>query len=114
MNKKNKDTEIKFNLLRLINKNPEYSQREIAFHLGLSLGKINYLLKELTKKGLIKIDNFSKNKNKFGYIYLLTPKGIVEKTSLAINFMRRKLNEYDELKKELDNDKKSKKYTAKK
>ena len=68
MNKKNKDTEIKFNLLRLINKNPEYSQREIAFHLGLSLGKINYLLKELTKKGLIKIDNFSKNKNKFAIL----------------------------------------------
>jgi len=99
-----KDTEKKLNILRQLNKNPGASQRDLADKIGISLGKINYLLNELVKKGLIKVDNFSKNKSKINYIYLLTPKGISTKLSLTIKFMKRKLREYDELKKDLNED----------
>ena len=92
-----------FEILRKINKNPEASQRELAKDIGFSLGKLNYCLKELKKKGLIKINNFKKNKNKIQHIqYVITPKGITERTRLTINFMKKKMKEYDELKKELD------------
>tara|TARA_B110000438_G_C15535450_1_gene530346 strand:+ start:79 stop:378 length:300 start_codon:yes stop_codon:yes gene_type:complete len=90
------------NLLRTIKNKPESTQRELADELGFSLGKLNYCLKALKSKGLIKIRNFNKNPNKLNYIYILTPKGINEKTKLTINFMKRKMNEYDELKKELN------------
>ena len=73
----------------------------MAEQLGFSLGKLNYCLKALQEKGLIKIKNFEKNPNKLNYIYILTPAGIKEKTKLTVNFMKRKMNEYDELKKEL-------------
>ena len=89
------------NLLRKIKNKPESSQRELAEELDFSLGKLNYCLKALKSKGLIKIDNFRKNPNKINYIYVLTPKGISEKTKLTINFMKRKMKEYDELKIEL-------------
>tara|TARA_Y100000590_G_C15737087_1_gene1018949 strand:- start:2992 stop:3300 length:309 start_codon:yes stop_codon:yes gene_type:complete len=94
------------NLLRKIQKKPESSQRELANELGFSLGKLNYCLKALKNKGLIKINNFKKNPNKINYFYVLTPRGISEKTKLTINFMRRKMEEYDELKKELSKSKK--------
>jgi len=97
-----KNNQDYLNLLRKIKNNPKYSQRELADELGFSLGKLNYILNSLKDKGLIKIRNFEKNKNKFNYIYLLTPKGIAEKTKLTINFMKRKMKEYDELKKELE------------
>ena len=90
------------NLLRKINKKPESSQRELAEELGFSLGKLNYCLKSLKLKGLIKIGNFRKNPKKINYIYALTPKGISEKTKLTVNFMKKKMNEYDELKRELN------------
>ena len=90
------------NLLRKIKKNPKSSQRKLAEELGISLGKLNYILKSLKSKGLIKIKNFEKNPNKLNYVYLLTPMGITEKTKLTINFMKRKMQEYDELKKELN------------
>ena len=90
------------NLLRKIKNNPTSSQRELANKLGFSLGKLNYCLKALKSKGLIKMENFKRNPNKLNYIYVLTPKGISEKTKLTINFMKRKMNEYDELKKELN------------
>ena len=90
------------NLLRKIKKNPSFSQRKLADELGFSLGKLNYCLKALKSKGLIKMENFKRNPNKLNYIYVLTPKGIAEKTKLTINFMKRKMNEYDELKKELN------------
>jgi EPS-associated MarR family transcriptional regulator len=96
-----KKTEDQFEILRKIQKFPELSQRELAKKLGFSLGKLNYCLKSLKQKGLVKIENFKKNKNKINYLYILTPKGINEKTKLTINFMKRKLNEYDELKKEI-------------
>ena len=98
---KKKDKEIYFNVLRKIDNNPSYSQRELAKDLGFSLGKLNYCLQALKSKGLIKLKNFSKNPNKLGYIYILTPKGISEKTSLTASFMKRKMKEYDELKQEL-------------
>ncbi len=91
-----------FNVLRKINSKPEYSQRELAYELGFSLGKLNYCLKALKQKGLIKMRNFQKNPNKLGYVYILTPKGITTKTELTLNFMKRKMKEYDELKAEID------------
>ena len=94
-----------FELLRRINKNPESTQRELAHELGFSLGKLNYCLKELQKKGLIKISNFEKNQNKLRYLYILTPKGMTQKTKLTIKFMKLKMKEYDQLKKDLKNDK---------
>ena len=90
-----------FNVLRKIKKKPAASQRELAEELGFSLGKLNYCLRALKFKGLIKIKNFTKNPNKLNYIYVLTPKGIAAKTKLTVNFMKRKMTEYDELKKEL-------------
>ena len=90
------------NLLRKIKNKPNSSQRELANDLDFSLGKLNYCLKALKAKGLIKIKNFSKNPKKINYIYLITPKGISEKTRLTVNFMKRKMKEYDELKKELN------------
>ncbi len=89
-------------LLREINKDPEISQRNLSNELDISLGKINYCLKALKTKGLIKIKNFKKNKDKIGYLYYLTPKGISEKTNITIKFMKLKMKEYDELKKELN------------
>ena len=90
-----------FNVLRIIKNKPEASQRELASQLGFSLGKLNYCLKSLKNKGLIKIENFKKNPKKINYIYILTPKGISAKTKLTINFMKRKMREFDELKKEI-------------
>ncbi len=89
------------NLLRKIKKKPHSSQRKLAEELGFSLGKLNYCLKSLQKKGFVKIKNFKRNPKKFNYLYVLTPRGIAEKTKLTLNFMKRKIREYDELKKEL-------------
>ena len=95
------DNQDHFDLLRKIKTKPQATQRELAEELGFSLGKLNYCLKALKSKGLIKIENFKKNPNKVNYIYVLTPKGIAEKTKLTINFMKRKMKEYEELKKEI-------------
>jgi len=94
--------ENNFKVLRVIKKNPNLSQRELASNLDFSLGKLNYCLKALKEKGLVKMKNFSSNSNKIGYVYILTPKGIKEKTKLTVNFMKKKMKEYDELKKELN------------
>ena len=91
-----------FEVLRKIQKTPESSQRELAEELGFSLGKLNYCLKALQKKGLVKLQNFQKQPNKISYLqYVITPKGIAERTRLTINFMKKKMREYDELKQEL-------------
>ena len=95
------DNQDHFNVLRKIQQKPESSQRELAEDLGFSLGKLNYCLKALKVKGLVKIKNFKKNPNKINYIYVLTPKGVSEKTKLTLNFMKRKMKEYDELKREI-------------
>ena len=101
MNKKTSNQDH-FNVMREIQKDSESSQRDLAQQLGFSLGKLNYCLKALQQKGLIKIKNFQKHSNKFNYIYILTPKGITQKTKLTINFMKRKMKEYGELKEELN------------
>ena len=95
------DNQDHFNVLRKIKNKPESTQRELAKELGFSLGKLNYCLNALKEKGLVKISNFTKNPNKIGYIYVLTPKGIKRKAQLTLNFMKRKMKEYDELKEEL-------------
>jgi len=96
-----KNKQDHFDVLRGVDKNPKSSQRKLAEELGFSLGKLNYCLKALQKKGFIKIENFKKNPKKINYIYVLTPKGISEKTKLTLNFMKSKMKEYDELKSEL-------------
>ena len=95
------DNQDHLNLLRKINSKPGHSQRKLADDLEFSLGKLNYCIKALKKKGFIKIENFRKNPKKINYIYKLTPKGIAEKTQLTLNFMKRKFKEYEELQKEL-------------
>ena len=97
-----KNDEELLNILIKIKNNPNVLQRSLAKDLGFSLGKLNYCLNELRKKGLVKINNFRKNKNKLGYVYLLTPAGIKEKTSMTIKFMKIKMQEYDKLKKEIE------------
>ena len=92
---------ILLELLRKLESNPEYTQRELSKEMGVSLGKVNYCIKKLTEKGLIKITNFKQNPSKMGYAYLLTPKGIEEKASLTILFLKRKIIEYEVLKKEI-------------
>tara|TARA_B100001123_G_scaffold222702_1_gene250817 strand:- start:288 stop:590 length:303 start_codon:yes stop_codon:yes gene_type:complete len=97
------DKQDYLNILRKINNKPKSTQRELSEELGFSLGKLNYCLKSLQSKGLIKINNFRKNPKKLNYLYVLTPKGISEKTKLTVMFMKRKMQEYDELKKEMKN-----------
>jgi len=96
------DNQDHFNVLRKIQSKPQSTQRELANELGFSLGKLNYCVNALKNKGLIKIKNFKKNPNKINYIYALTPKGISIKTTLTLNFMKRKMIEYDELKNEIE------------
>ena len=91
-----------FDVLRKIQNKPKSTQRELAEELGFSLGKLNYCLKALQAKGLVKMKNFEKNPNKINYIYVLTPRGIAEKAKLTLNFMKRKMKEYDELKREIE------------
>ena len=98
-----KNEQDQFEVLRKIEKVKKFSQRELAEELGFSLGKLNYCLKSLQKKGLVKLKNFQKQPNKIKYLkYVITPKGISERTKLTMNFMKRKMREYDELKKELE------------
>ena len=92
------------NILRKIKSKPNATQRELAQELGISLGKLNYCLNALIGKGLVKIKNFRKNPKKISYVYILTPRGIMKKTKLTINFMKRKMQEYEELKSEVEND----------
>ena len=96
-----KNNQDNLDLLRTISNRPDTSQRKLANELGFSLGKLNYCLKELKIKGLVKIKNFKKNPYKIDYIYLLTPKGVSNKTKLTINFMKKKMKEYEQLKKEI-------------
>ena len=95
-----------FEVLRKMQEKSETPQRKLAEELGFSLGKLNYCLKALQQKGLVKLENFQKQSNKINYLqYVITQKGITERTKLTINFMKRKMKEYDELKKELKENK---------
>ena len=94
--------EIHLKVLRHLENDPEITQRELAKKLGISLGKANYCLKALIDKGLIKAGNFKNSNNKSAYIYLLTPKGIEEKSRITIHFLKRKIEEYEQLQVEID------------
>ena len=94
--------DIRLDLLRILESNPEYTQRELSQEMGVSLGKANYCMKKLTEKGLIKLSNFTHNQNKMGYAYLLTPQGIEEKSRLTFYFLKRKIVEYEMLKIEIN------------
>ena len=94
--------DIRLDLLRRLESNPEYTQRDLSQEMGVSLGKVNYCMKKLTEKGLIKLTNFTHNPNKMGYAYLLTPSGIEEKSRLTFSFLKRKVIEYEILKDEIN------------
>ncbi len=89
-------------MIRILQDRPDITQREIAQILGVSTSGLNYCLNALIDKGWVKVHNFSESKNKFGYVYLLTPSGITQKASLAGRFLQRKLKEYDELRAEIE------------
>jgi EPS-associated MarR family transcriptional regulator len=91
-----------FRVMRLLEENPDLTQRELAERLGISVGGLNYCLKALTLKGLVKMKNFAHSKNKFGYVYMLTPSGMAEKAAITHRFLRRKIEEYESLKAEID------------
>ena len=101
MNKKINNSDEELEILRQIEENPNLTQRQIADHLGLSLGKINYLIKALLEKGVVKVDNFKRSDNKLRYLYLLTPEGVERKRKLTLLFIQRKSEEFDKLKAEL-------------
>lgn len=90
-----------FRVMNILQANPDLTQRELAEKLGVSVGGLNYCLKALINRGWIKMQNFSNSKNKFGYVYILTPRGIAEKAELTSNFLKRKLEEYEALKAEI-------------
>lgn len=94
--------EAQFRLMRLIEANPGLSQRELARELGMSLGKVNYCLRAVARKGWIKADNFRNSRNKAAYFYLLTPRGIRVKASLTMRFLAIKLREYESLRQEIE------------
>jgi len=91
-----------FRVMRLLQANPDLTQRELAQELGVSVGGLNYCLKALIDKGWVKMQNFSQSKNKFGYVYILTPTGMAEKAALTSRFLKRKMSEYEALKAEID------------
>jgi EPS-associated MarR family transcriptional regulator len=91
-----------FRVMRLLQDDPDLTQRELAQRLGVSVGALNYCLRALIAKGWVKMQNFGRSRNKFGYAYILTPIGVTEKAALTRTFLRRKLEEYEALKKEID------------
>ena len=97
-----KQEELKLRVMRVIEENPQASQREIASKLGVSLGGVNYCVKALVDTGLVKLNNFSKSNKKMGYIYMLTPDGISEKAKITSQFLKLKMQEYEQLKKEIN------------
>ncbi len=94
--------EYRYKILKKIEMNPEISQRELAEALGISLGKVNYCLKALIEKGIVKVTNFRNSKNKLAYLYKITPIGIEEKASVTLRFLNRKMQEYEALQKEIE------------
>lgn len=95
------EDEIHYKLLKVLEESPDVTQRELAARLGISLGKANYCLRALMKRGWVKMDNFRRSPNKMGYVYLLTPGGIEEKARIAVRFLRHKQIEFDALKAEI-------------
>jgi MarR family transcriptional regulator, temperature-dependent positive regulator of motility len=96
------EDEIHYRFLKVLEENPDITQRELAATLGVSLGKANYCLRALMGRGWVKMDNFRRNPKKLGYVYLLTPKGVEEKARITMRFLRHKLQEFDALKAEIE------------
>ncbi|QTA83124.1 EPS-associated transcriptional regulator, MarR family [Desulfonema limicola] len=96
------EKEIRYRLLKLLSHDPHLTQREMSQKMGISLGKINYCLSQLAEKGMVKIGRFKGSKNKIGYIYNLTPGGLEEKARLTLSFLRHKKQEYEEIKKQIE------------
>lgn len=96
------EDETQLRLLRLLEARSELSQRDLARETGISLGKVNYCLNALIDKGLVKVRNFRNNQNKLSYAYLLTPRGIEDKAAITVQFLRRKIDEYEALKREIE------------
>lgn len=96
------NTEVRYRLLKLLEANPNLTQRQMAEEMGLSLGKFNYCLKELVRKGIVKIDRFTSSDNKAAYMYLLTPRGVEEKSKVTVSFLKRKMKEYEEITQEIE------------
>ena len=94
--------EIQLSVLRLLEQNPQLTQRQLSAELGVSLGKTHYIVKSLIDVGLVKLDNFQRSDNKWGYAYLLTPKGIKEKAAITVRFLARKQDEYRRLELEIE------------
>ncbi len=94
--------EITYKILKSIEENPNQSQRELSKSLGISLGKLNYCLRALVDKGWVKARNFKENPNKAGYLYLLTPSGVEQKTKVTVRFLKRKMQEYEQIKTEIE------------
>lgn len=94
--------EYRYKILKLVEVNPEISQRELAQALGISLGKANFCLKALVDVGLVKVSNFKNNKNKLAYMYLLTPSGIEEKALITLRFLKSKTQEYEVLQQQIE------------
>ena len=99
----NVKAELRLRVLRVLDKHPHFTQRQLASELNVSLGAVNYVVNALIQRGSVKVNNFRKSGNKVGYLYVLTAKGFVEKTSLATAFLGRKLEEYEMLKEEIEN-----------
>jgi EPS-associated MarR family transcriptional regulator len=95
------DTETRLKLLKLLQKQSQLTQREMTQKMGVSLGKINYCISELSQKGMIKVERFKKSKNKSAYMYRLTPSGLEEVTTLTLSFLKNKIREYDLIKMEI-------------
>lgn len=96
------DDETRYRLLKLLESKPELSQRELANEMGVSLGKVNYCLRAVMDRGWVKVKNFTSNPNKRVYAYYLTPKGAEEKAKVTARFLKRKLAEYEDIKKEIE------------
>ena len=96
------DPEIPYHLLKILESEPNLTQRQMAGEMGISLGKFNYCLKELVKKGFVKMERFTSSDNKAAYMYLLTPQGIEEKSIITMNFLKRKMQEFEEIKQQID------------
>lgn len=93
--------ELKYRVLKILDKHPDYTQRQMARELGISLGKTHYLIKSLIEIGWVKLDNFQRSDSKWSYAYLLTPKGVSEKAAITVQFLKKKKQEYNDLQEEI-------------
>ena len=97
----NDDHEIRYRLFKLLGDDPNLTQRQMAENMGISLGKFNYCLNELVKKGFVKINRFKSSQNKAAYMYILTPRGLEEKTKITVRFLKRKIQEFEKIKQQI-------------